>query len=49
MIELKQAQEQMNRIIGLKFGPKAGQERAEVLRVMQAARTFLVLDAAVTS
>lgn len=49
MIDLKHAQEQLNRMRNLNFGPRANQERAEVLRVMQAARTFLILDAAVTS
>ena len=49
MIDLKHAQEQLNRMRNLNFGPRANQERAEVLRVMQAARTFLVLDAAVSS
>ena len=49
MIELKDAQEQMNRMIGLKFGPRASQQRQEVLRVMRTARTVLILGGAVTS
>ena len=49
MIELKDAQAQMNRMIGLKFGPKGSQERVEVLRVMRTARTPSILEAGVTS
>lgn len=49
MIELKDAQEQLNRLIGLKFGPRAQKQREEVLRVMRDARTVLILEAALTS
>jgi len=49
MIELKNAQEQMNRMIGLKFGPRASQQRGEVLRVIRTARTVLIAEAAITS
>ena len=49
MIELKDAQAQMNRMIGLKFGPRASQQKVEVLRVMRNARTATILESAVTS
>ena len=49
MIELKEAQAQMQRMMDLEFGPRGREQRAEVLRVMRTARTFLILESAVTS
>ena len=49
MIELKDAQKQMERMMDLEFGPRGREQRAEVLRVMRTARTFPILESAVTS
>jgi hypothetical protein len=49
MIEVKFAQEQMTRMIGLAFGPRAQEQRREVLRAMMESRSETILGAAVTS
>lgn len=49
MIDLKTAQAQMERMIGLEFGPRGREQRQEVLSRMCQARTVLILQSAVTA
>jgi hypothetical protein len=49
MIELKDAQAQMERMMGLEFGPRGREQRQEVLSRMCQARTVLILQGAVTA
>lgn len=48
MIDLKTAQAQIERMMGLDFGPKGTEQRREVLRVLQTAATTAIAETAVT-
>lgn len=48
MIELKDAQRQLERMIGLKFGPRAAQARTEVLKVLRDSGTVDIAESVVT-
>jgi hypothetical protein len=49
MIELKEAQAEMERMMHLEFGPRGREQRQEVLKCICQARTVLILQGAVTS
>ncbi|MGB6193565.1 MAG: hypothetical protein WBF42_13945 [Terracidiphilus sp.] len=49
MIDVKDAQAQMERMMQLDFGPRGREQRQEVLRVMCGARTVLIVQSAVTA
>jgi hypothetical protein len=49
MIDLKDAQHQLERMMQLDFGPRGREQRQEVLRLMCQSRTVMICAAAVTS